>query len=60
MKREEKTPTYSSAGPKSGLRFLKKLCTHVQAFGVVAMVKDEGKGCNARHCWQQLLLSVEL
>ena len=43
MKREEKTPTFSSAGPKYVLRFLKKLCTHVQELGVVAMVKDEGQ-----------------
>jgi len=60
MKQEEKTPTFSSAGPKYGLRFVKKLCTHVQVLGVVAMVKDEGQGCNASYCWQQLLLSVEL
>ena len=60
MKREDKTPTFSSAGPKYVLRFLKKLCTHVEVLGVVAMVKDEGQGCNARYCWQQLLLSVEL
>jgi len=60
MKREEKTPTFSSAGPKYGLRFVKKLCTLVQVLGVVAMVKDEGQGCNASYCWQQLLFSVEL
>jgi len=42
MKREEKTPTFSSAGPKYVLRFVKKLCTHVQVLGVVAVVKDEG------------------
>jgi len=46
MKREEKTPTFLSAGPKYGLRFVKKLCTHVQVLGVVAMVKDERQGCN--------------
>jgi len=60
MKREEKTPTFSSAGPKYGLIFLKKLCTHVQVLGVVAIVKDEGQGCNVSYCWQQLLFSVEL
>jgi len=60
MKREEKTPAFSSAGPKYGLRFVKKLCTHVQVLGVVAMVKDEGQGRNASYCWQQLLFSVEL
>jgi len=60
MKREEKTPTFSSAGPKYGLRFVEKLCTHVQVLGVVAMVKDEGQGCNASYCWQKLLFSVEL
>jgi len=60
MKREEKTPAFSSAGPKYGLRFVKKPCTHVQVLGVVAMVKDEGQGCNASYCWQQLLISVEL
>ena len=55
-----KTPTFLSAGHKYVLRFVIKLCTHVQVFGVVAMVKDEGQGCNASYCWQQLLLSVEL
>ena len=60
MKREEKTPTFSSAGPKYVLRFLIKLCAKVQALGVVAMEKDEGQGCNASYCWQQLFLSVEL
>ena len=61
MKREEKTTTFLSAGRKYGLRFVKKLCTHVQVLGVVAMGKDEQKGCNASYCWQQLLLfSVEL
>ena len=61
MKREEKTPTFSSAGPKYVLRFVKKLCTHVQVLGIVAMRKDEGQGCNASYCWQDLLLlSVEL
>jgi len=54
MKREEKTPTFLLAGPKYGLRFLKKLCTHVQMFGVDAMGKGEGQGCNANYCWQQL------
>ena len=54
MKREEKTPTFLSAGRKYGLRFLKMLCTHVQMLGVVAMGKDEGQGCNASYCWQQL------
>jgi len=56
----KKTPTFSSAGPKYGLRFVKKLCRHVQVLGVVAMVKDERQGCNASYCWQQLLFSVEL
>jgi len=61
MKREGKTPTFLSAGRKYGLRFVKKLCTHVQVFGVVAMIKDERQGCNVSNCWQQLLLScVEL
>jgi len=54
-----KSPTFSSAGPKYVLRFLKKLCTHVQGLGVVAMVKDEGQVGNASYCWQQLLLSDE-
>ena len=55
MKREEKTPTFSSAGPKYGLRFVKKLCTHVQeVLGVVAMRKDEGQGCNASYCWPDI------
>ena len=44
MKREEKTPTFSSPGPKYVLRFVIKLCTHVQVLGFVAMVRDEGKG----------------
>jgi len=57
----KKTTTFLSAGRKCGLRFVKKLCTHVQVLGVVAMVKDERKGCNASYCWQQpLLFSVEL
>jgi len=60
MKREEKTPKFLSAGPKYGLRFVKKLCTHVQVLGVVAMGKDEAQGCNASYCLQQLLFSVEL
>ena len=60
MKREEKTPIVSSAGPKYVLRFVIKLCTHVQVLGVVAMVNDEGQGGNASYCWQQLLISVEL
>ena len=61
MKRDEKTPTFLSAGPKYGLRFVKKLCTHVQVLGVVAMVKNEQQGCNVSVCWQDLLLSsVEL
>jgi len=60
MKREEKTTTLS-AGRKYGLRFVKKLCTHVQVLGVVAMGKDERQGCNASYCWQKpLLFSVEL
>ena len=54
MKREEKTPTFLSAGRKYGLRLLKKLCTHVQVLGVVAMVKGEGQECNANYSWQQL------
>ena len=44
MKREEKTPTFLSAGCKYGLRFLKKLCTHVQVLGVAAMGKNEQQG----------------
>jgi len=44
MKREEKTPTFLSAGPQYGLRFLKKLCTHVQVLGVAAMGKNEQQG----------------
>ena len=59
MKREEITPTFSSASPKYVLRFLKKLYTHVHGLGVVAMVNDLGQGSNASYCWQQLLLSVE-
>ena len=53
----KKTPTFLSAVRKYGLRFVKKLCTHVQVLGVVAMVKDERQGCNVSHCWQRLLLS---
>jgi len=61
MKQEEKTLTFLSAGLKYGLRFVKKLCTHVQVLGVVAMVKNKQQGCNVSYCWQQLLLSsVEL
>jgi len=61
MKREEKTATFLSAGRKYGFRFVKKLSTHVQVLGVVAMVKDDRQGCNVGYCWQQLLLpSVEL
>jgi len=41
MKREEKMTTFLSAGPKYGLRFVKKLCTHVQVLGVIAMVKNK-------------------
>jgi len=37
MKREEKTTTFLSAGCKYGLRFVQKLCMHVQVLGVVAM-----------------------
>jgi len=44
MKWEEKTPTFLSASPKYGLRFVKKLCTHVQVLGVAAMVKNERQG----------------
>jgi len=58
MKREgKKTTTCLSADRKYVLRFVKKLCTHVQVLGVVAMVKDERQGCNESNCWQQLLLS---
>jgi len=61
MKREEKTTTFLSAGRKYGLRFVKKLCTHVQVLGVVAVAKNERQGCNVSYCWQDLLLSsVEL
>jgi len=57
----KKTQTFLSAGRKYGLRFVKKLCTHVQVLGVFVMVKDERQGCNVSYCWQQLLLSsVEL
>jgi len=56
-----KTTTFLSAGRKYGLRFVIKLCTHVQVLGVVAMGKDERQGCNASYCWQQpLLFSVEV
>jgi len=55
MKQEENT-TFLSAGCKYGLRFLKKLCTHVQVLGVVVMGKDKRQGCNASYCWQQPLL----
>jgi len=61
MKQEEKATTFLSAGHKYGLRFVKKLCTHVPVLGVVAMGKDEWQGYNASYCWQQrLLFSVEL
>ena len=57
----KKTPTFVSAGRKYGLGFVKKLCTHVQVLGIVAMVKNEGQGCNVSYCWQGVLLSsVEL
>ena len=57
----KKTPTFLSAGRKYGLRFVKKLCTHVEVLGVVAMLKNERQGCNVSYCWQDLLLSsVEL
>jgi len=59
MKREEKNPTFLSAGRKYDLRFVKKLCTHVQVLCVVAIVKDERQGCNLSYCWQQLLLSSD-
>jgi len=52
----KKTPTVLSAGPKYGLRFVKKLCTRVLVLGVVVMGKDEGHGCNVSYCWQDLLL----
>jgi len=61
MKREVKTTIFLSAGRKYGLRFVKKLCTHVQVLGVIAMGKDELQGCNASYCWKEsLLFSVEL
>jgi len=50
MKREEKTTTFLSTGHKYGLRYVKKLCTHVQVLGVIAMGKDEGQGCSV--WWQ--------
>jgi len=50
MKREEKTTTFLSAGRKYGLEIVKKLCTHVQVLGVVAMGKDERQGCNVSYC----------
>jgi len=40
MKREEKTTTFFSAGHKYRLRFVKKLCTHIQVLSIVAMGKD--------------------
>ena len=43
MKREEKTTTFLPAGRKYGLRFVKKLCTHVQVLGVVAIRKDAAR-----------------
>jgi len=56
-----KTTTFLSAGCKYGLRFVNKLCTHVQVLGVVAMGKDERQGRSASYCWQQpLLFFVEL
>jgi len=59
--REKKTTTFLSAGRKYGLRFVKKLCMHIQVLGVVAMEKDKRQGCNASYCWQQpLLFFVEL
>ena len=61
MKRKEKTTSFLSAGRKYGLRFVKKLCTHVQVLGVVAIGKDERQVCNTSYCWQQPLeFSVEL
>jgi len=61
MKREGKTTTFLSAGRKYGLRFVKKLCTHVQVLCVVAMGKDKRQGCIVSYCCQQpLLFSVEL
>jgi len=57
MKREEKNATFLSDSHKYGLRFVKKICMHVQVLGVVAMVKDERQGCSVSHCWQQLFLS---
>jgi len=61
MKPEVKTTIFLSAGRKYGLRSVKKLWTHVQVLGVVAMRKDELQGCNASYCWQQsLFFSVEL
>jgi len=50
MKREEKTTTFLSTGHKYGLRYVKKLCTHVQVLGVIAMGKDERQGCSV--WWQ--------
>jgi len=61
MKGEKKTTTFLSGGRKHGLKFVKKLCTHVLVLGVVAMRKDERQSCSVSHCWQQLLLCcVEL
>jgi len=58
---KKKATTFLSAGRKYGLRFVKKLCTHVQVLGVFAMGKDEQQRCNASYCWQQpLLFSVAL
>jgi len=42
----KKTTTFLSAGCKYGLKFVEKLCTHVQVLSVVAMVKNERQGCN--------------
>jgi len=43
-KQEEKTTTFLSAGHKYGLRFVKKLCTHIQVLGIVAMGRTSSKG----------------
>jgi len=44
MKRVEKTPKFLSAGPKFGLRFVKKVCTHVPLRGVVNDNKERAAG----------------
>jgi len=44
MKREEKTPTFLSAGHKYGLRFVKKLCKHVRCLALLRWERTSSKG----------------